>query len=317
MKTIKRYGRALILPVIIFCIAALFVWIAVSQAEPVDTYHIGWYLVRAADDEDGATFSAVYDLTGVGTTNGDYDSMSDDAFEIPPGFWSRPGNQSSPGTKWMFAICGKNYNNTDDTFSFDVVGWARSNGMQQKICEGDGVLGTQAVVTYPDGDDALGELCSLTGVTYTHATTTFVDTDDAGGFDGAVAGMLARITGTNITNGIVQVTTVTDANTIICSGATSTDNTTDATVQINPAFWADTINIDSITKWSGALSDPNTDSGYYRMAGNIAVLNSGNDQVALLIIDTMGMDYVQFVFYDCDAATGDESGDLRVYGRPF
>lgn len=305
MKTIKRYGKVLVLPLVIVILAVL-IWIAMVKAEPIDTYHTGWQLIRSSDDEDGSSFAAVYDLTGVGTTNGDWASKSSDAFRIPS-LNTRNGVGYAHGTKWLFAICGRNYNNVDDTFSFNVVGWSKTNGMLHNLCEGSGVLGTQAVVVYPEGGDALGETCSVTGVTYTHATKTFVDTADVGSFDGAVAGMLARITGTNITDAIVQVTTVTDANTIICSGATSTDNTTDATVEINPAFWADTITLDETTKWDASGSDPN----------HIAVLNSGDNEIAMLELDLRGIEYIQFVFYDCDAATGEEAGALKVYGRPY
>ena len=315
MKTIKRYGRTALAAAIVLAAAATAVWLAVlCQAEPVDTYHAGWQLVRSAADEDGSSFSAVYDLTGVGTTNGQYGDISTSAFRIPS-LNTRHSIGYSHGSKWMFAICGKNYNNTDDTFSFDVVGWSKTNGMMHVIANGDGILGTQAVVTYPESGDALGELVSETSVTYTHSSTKFTVTNEA--FENVAAGMLARVTGSNLTNAIVQVTTATDANNIVCSGVTSTNNNTDSTVQINPAFWADTINLDSITKWSGAVADPNTDNGYYQMDGNIGVLNSGNNNVALLVIDLMGLEYVQFVFYDCDGETGDEAGAIKVYGRPF
>ena len=320
MKAIKKYGRATVAGILLLAVVVGMVFLVYPvKAEPVDTYHSSWHLVRETADEDGASFAAVYDLTGVGTTNGHF--ADKDSSTVANGgpfhIVSRPIRMQtgqyaegiSAGGKWMFAICGKNYNNTDDTASFNVVGWSKTNGMLQNICEGSIVLGTQAVVVYPDGGDALGELINETGVTYTHATKTFTDTGDTGAFDGAAVGMLARVTGTNITDAIVQVTTVTDANIIICSGVTSTDNTTDATVQINPAFWADTITLDETTKWSGSC-DPNTNT-------QIAVWNSGDNEVALLVIDTTGLEWIQFVFYDCDAATGDEAGDITVFGRRY
>lgn len=314
MKTIKRYGRAMVAGVMVAVIAAFVIWVAIVKAEPTDSYHMGWSLVRSAAEQDGETFAAVYDLTGVGTTNGEFASKSGDAFRIPSRN-SRDGIGYAPGTnKWLFAICGKNYDDADDTFSFDMVGWAKGNGMMHVICEGSGVLGTQAVVIYPDGSDSLGELVDESSVTYTHATTKFTVTNEA--FENVAAGMLARVTGSNLTNAIVQVTTATDANNIVCSGVSSTDNNTDSTVQINPAFWADTISLDEVTKWSGAVADANTANGYYQMAGNIAVLNSGDNEVSLLEVDLMGLEYIQFVFYDANA-TGGEAGDLRVYGRPF
>ena len=307
-----------ILLIIVCTISYALTWaVRVARAEPIDTYHSGWNLVRETADEDGTTFAAVYDLTGVGTTNGNFASkdtstvLTGGAFHIPT-LAERQGVGYSRGSKWVFAICGKCYNDVDDTFSFNVVGWSKDNGMLHNICEGDGVLGTQAVVVYPDADDAHGALISETAVVYTHGTTTFTVTNE--GFDGAVVGMLARVTGTDLTNEIVQITTVTDVNIIICSGVTSADNNTDSTVQVNPAFWTDTINLDELTKWSAAgAADPNSNM----MANNVAILNSGDNEVALLVIDLAGLEYIQFVFYDCDAATGDEAGDLTVYGRPY
>jgi len=309
----RNYGKVIVpfLAVILLTFILSLV-LRVSNAEPIDQYQTGWSVVRDAADEDGATFAAVYDLTGVGTTNGQYSDISSDAFRLPT--YGSAGFQTTKGNEWVFTICGKNYNNTDDTFSFNLVGWAKDNGMLQVICEGNGVLGTQAVVEYPEGTDALGELVDEEDVAYTHSSTTLTVTNEA--FENVVAGMLARVTGSNLTNEIVQVTTATDSNNIVCSGITSTDDNTDSTVQINPAFWADTITLDETTKWSGAVPDANTVNGYSQRESKIAVYNSGDNEVAQLVVDLTGLEYIQFIFYDCDAATGEEAGDIRVYGRP-
>jgi hypothetical protein len=313
MKTIKKYGKVITVLMIVIVAAAVMIWATFSGAEPIDRYSAGWQLIRETASEDGASFSAVYDLTGVGSTAGNFASKDSSTVVNGGPYYIRStsgatfSDYRAAGQRWMFAFCGENFNNVDDTFSFNLVGWAKDNGMLQNICEGSCTLGTQAVVIYPDGGDALGATCSVTGVTYTHATTTFVDTGDTGSFDGAAVGMLARVTGTNITDGIVQVTTVTDANTIVCSGVTSTDNSTDATVQINPAFWADTITLDEVTKWGGSGMDPNT----------VYVINSGDNEVANLVVDLAGISWVQFVVYDADAATGDEAGNVTVYGRKY
>jgi len=303
----NRIGRITIAGIFALGIAIL----AVTQvprlfAEPLDIHHTSWKLVRETADEDGASFAAVYNLT----TSGNFASKDSATvanggpFRIP----TRPGELGtegwSPGTRWMFAICGKNYNNVDDTFSFNIVGWGKTNGMLQNIAEGDGVLGTQAVVVYPDGGDALGELVSETSVVYTHASTKFTVTNAA--FDGVVAGMQAYVTGTNITSGYYQVTAATDANNIECSGITASNNNTDSTVQINPSFWADTINIDETTKW------PRDGD-----ANNVTVYNSGDNEVAFIVIETTGLDWIQFVVYAADAATNEEAGGITVYGRPF
>jgi len=318
MKT--RYGKTLVAISILLLlgITAFLCTIPLVRAAPIDTYHSGWHLVRSSADEDAATFAAEYDLTGVTSgISGRFEDMNSSAFRIPSrSAYDGPG--TSPGTKWVFAICGKLYDDVGGTFSFDLVGWSKTNGFLHIICEGNGDLGTQAVVSYPDGDDALGELISETGVTYTHATKTFTDTSDTGAFDGAAVGMMARVTSDGgFTNAIVPITTFTNSKIFICSGLTSAANKTNATVQINPAFWADTITLDETTKWSGAVADPNTIYGYNQMPGTIMVLNDSDNQIALLVVDLAGLEYIQFVLYDCDGATGEEAGDLRVYGRPF
>lgn len=300
----------------ILIIITLFV-VAPVFALPRDTYHSSWELIRETADEDGATFAAVYDLTGVGTTNGNFASK-DSSTVVNGGPYNIKAYESGfnpdgwESNKWIFSICGKNYNNTDDTFSFNLVGWSKANGMLQNIAEGAGVLGTQAVVIYPDGGDALGELVSETSVVYTHAQKNFTVTNEA--FANVVVGMLARVTGTGYTNAISQVTTVTDSNNIICSGLSSSGNGTDSTVQINPAFWADTITLGETTKWTSTINGAVASSGN---KGTLEVINSGDNEVAGIVVDLKGIEWIQFVIYDADAATSEESGALTVYGRKY
>ena len=320
MKKILRTGRITVAVLLLLAmVTCLIIMVLPVNAASVDQYHSGWKLIREINDEDGTSFSAVYDLTGVGTTAGNFASKDSSTvanggpYQIHSYAGYDGGTEfQSSGDKWIFTFCGKNYNNVDDTFSFNLVGWSRINGMLQNIAEGSCTLGTQAVVIYPDGGDALGELVSETSVAYTHASTTFTVTN--GAFDGVVAGMLARVTGSNLTNAIVQVTTATDANNIVCSGVTSTDNNTDSTVQINPAFWADTITLDETTKWTSTIDGSTAGSGN---KGVIEVINSADNEVACLVVDLKGIEWIQFVIYDADAATGEEAGDITVYGRPY
>lgn len=185
------------------------------QAEPIDTYHTGWSAIKAPGAEDGASFGAVYDLDANG---GDFASMGSDAFRIAAR-GGGPGAPYSQGAAWMFAFCGTDAPN--ETFSFNLIGWARDNGMAQVLCEGDGVLGTQDVVIYPGG-----------------------------------------------------------------SAATN-------------AFWADTLNLDELTKWP--------EIGRYNYGGD--------NEVALLLVDMAGIEYIDFVFYD--AAGGAECSTIGVYGRRY
>jgi len=305
-----RKGRVLIAGLLLL---SLVVVLAVSPflsfAAPLDTYHQSWQLVRETANEDGASFAAVYDLTGgAGTSNfagKDSSSLATGGpFRIrPTGYNTFP---VSAGSKWQFVICGEARNGADDTFSFDVVGWASTNGMLQKIVEGDGVLGTQTVVTYPDdGATAIGGTVSMTGVTY----------DDAGGAEnnyfsktdvgaGVVAGMMAYCTGTNMTSGVYEVLVVTDDDNISI-GVTATGDNTDSTVDIAVAYWADTVTLDATTKWPKAQGD---------LAG-INIYNSAANQIALIEIQTAGIEWLQWIFYDADGATGEQAGNLTVYGR--
>ena len=301
----SRIGRTTLAAVMLalFCIAP-FVIYRMAGAAPLETYHSSWHLVRETAVQDHNSFAEVYDLT----TEGNFANKNSATVLNGGPFQIRsttvPGTEgSSPGAIWAFAICGKNYNNTDDTFSYDIVGWAKDNGMLQVIGEGAGALGTQAVVVYPDGGDAMGVEFSVTDANYTHATTTLSVTN--GGFDGGVVNTMIYVGSSNetkLTSGYYEITTFTDANTIVISGASSTDNITaaDVTVQNNPAFWADTITLDETTKWPG-----------------VSVVNSGDNEVAMILVDTTGLEWLQFVIYGADAATGEEAGDITVYGRRY
>lgn len=308
---IGKANLGAILLLILFLFVISIVSSHLSNAEPVDQVHSSWHLVRETADEDGATFAAVYDLT----LESNFANKDSSTVAAGGPFFIRPFNVGqgkeghSPGTKWMFAICGKNYdvagdNVVDNTFSFNIVGWSKTNGILQNIVEGNGILGTQAVIVYPDGGDAVGELISLTAVVYTHASEKYTVTNE--GFDGAAVGMMAYVTGTNLTDGYYAITTVTDTNNIVMSGMASSNNNTDSTVQINPAFWADTITIDETTKWPRD-GDSN----------NIFVYNSGDNELAFIVIETTGLEWIQFIIYDADAATGIQAGDMTVYGRRF
>lgn len=211
------------------CIAA-FLWIIGAftaplvleraLAVPIDQYHSGWHLIEAVASEDAADFATALPLA---TNKGDFANKTTEAFQIPS--WGSYGGHEgySPGTQWMFAFCGTDA--ADETFSFTMVGWAKTNGMAQIICEGNGVLGTQDIVIYPGG---------------------------------------ASVTG----------------------------------------FWADTISLDETTKW------PKQRSG--NLAGT-AIYNSGDNEVALLVVDLAGIEWIDFVTYD--VAGSAEASTLGVYGR--
>ena len=226
---------AILVVVVVMIFNAVDIPIRRAAAVPLDRYNTGWIRIEDSAAEDAGDFATTIDLDG---DEGVWSAKTAEAYEIP----AYASNRALPyemamdvtaGTKWMFAFFGTDA--ADETFSFNLVGWAATNGFAQVICEGNGILGTQDVVTEPNGD--------------------------------------------SITNG----------------------------------FWADTIEIDEVTKWSGAVADPNTASGYYQMAGQIAVLNSGDNEVALLIVDLAGLGWIDFVTYD--AGGGGEATSIGVYGR--
>ena len=223
MKDFIKTNWIVIAIVCFFLTGSFYAMLKTTQAEPLDTYHSSWHIIRADATEDAADFATALPLA---TSEGNFANKPSGAFRIvPTGGWDF-GEGYSPGSKWMFAFCGDHEDG--DTFSFNLIGWARLNGMAQVICEGNGTLGAQDVVIQPDG------------------------TADANG------------------------------------------------------FWADTIALDEETKWPGtSIGDTN----------GVHVSNSGDNQVAVLIIETTGLEWIQFIVYD--AAGGAECATVAVYGRRY
>ncbi len=222
----RRHGKTIVASVAVLVgIIVGVMLINYAKAEPTDTYHSSWHVVRAAAAEDGATFAAVYDLAA-----GEGDFASKDTSTVAAGGpfkiishsanIAHRGEGYSPGGAWMFTIGGVGLEN--DVFSFNLVGWAKTNGMAQIICEGNGVLGTQDIVIYPGGSA--------------------------------------------VTDGL----------------------------------WADTITLDETTKWP-----------------SVAVYNSSDDEVANMVVDTTGLEWVQFVVYDALGAQAGEANSVAVYGRRY
>ena len=222
----SKYGKVIVAGVSLLVIIVTTMFISVmtdhsirtARAEPVDTYHTRWQLVKTVAAEDGADFAATLDLAG---GEGGFANKTSGAFQIRSrsAISSRSEGYSFGGA-WIFSFCGVGVEN--DTFSFNLVGWAKTNGMAQVIAEGDGVLGTQDVVIYP-------------------------------------------------------------------SGAAVTDG-----------FWVDTINLDETTKWP-----------------SVAVYNSGDDEVALLVVDMTGLEWVDFITYDALSSQAGEANSVGVYGRGY
>ncbi len=222
---VKKYGKTIVASVAVLVgIIVGVMLVNYVTAEPVDTYHSSWHVIREAAAEDGANFAAVIALA---TNGGDF--ASKDTSTVANGGPYRIASRStissrsegySAGGAWMFAIGG--VGQADDTFSFNLVGWGKTNGMAQIICEGNGILGTQDIVIYPRGSA--------------------------------------------VTDGL----------------------------------WADTITLDETTKWP-----------------SIAVYNSGDNEVATIVVDTTGLEWIQFVVYDSLGAQAGEANSTAVYGRRY
>lgn len=314
----------MVIPMVLSAVVVgVFLLASALQAEPIDQYHSSWHLIRESADEDGATFAAVYDLTGVDQTIAGNFASKDSSTVVNGGPFrivsvdagNGPHEGYSAGNRWMFAICAKNFgvgadNTIDNTLSFNLVGWSKTNGMLQVIAEGDCVVGTQAVIIYPDGGDAVGETISMTAVTYTHGTETFSKT---GIGIGVAAGDIIYVTGTNLTTGYYAVTSRTD-DTVVATGMSSSNNNTDSTLDTNSAFWVDTINLDETTKWTSFIDGSTSSTGN---KGILEVINSGDNEVAAIVVDLTGIEWIQFVVYDADATTGVEAGAVSVYGRRY
>ncbi len=218
MRTFKNVGKAALAVMLLTAIViSMAVLVRIVKAAPVDTYHSRWERIKDSATEDGANFATTIDLA---SNEGVWASKTSEAYHIKTTSMGQ-GYGASIGGAWVFAFYGTTTN--DDTFSFTLVGWAQENGMAQIICEGDGILGTQDVVTEPNGDA--------------------------------------------ITNGL----------------------------------WADTINLDETTKWP-----------------SVAVYNSGDNQVAIIVVDLTGLEWIDFVTYGVDGGTsGGEADTLGVYGRRY
>ena len=143
----KNYGKTIVATILIVACVFALTMVYISEAEPLDTYHGEWARVKDSAVEDGTNFAATIALA---TNGGDFADMTAGAYHITSRRYTMQPETASPGGAWMFAFYGTTTN--DDTFSFNLVGWSKTNGMVQVICEGDGVLGTMDVQIEPNGD---------------------------------------------------------------------------------------------------------------------------------------------------------------------
>lgn len=150
MKTLKELSLLLLIIGVCALLLLCLKYVMPAEAVPLDTYHSSWHLIRDTAAEDGATFAAGLDLAGA---EGDFGNKPSGAFHIRVDSSGGGYEGYSPGGAWMFAFAGTDTIN--DTFSYTMVTWAKTNGMAQVAGHGDGILGSQDVVLYPhDGSTA-------------------------------------------------------------------------------------------------------------------------------------------------------------------
>lgn len=65
-------------------------------------------------------------------------------------------------------------------------------------------------------------------------------------------------------------------------------------------FWCDYINVDDTTLWPGG----------------VGVFSNANNEIGMIAFDPVGLEWVQFFFYDADGS-GTEMTNISVYGRPY
>ena len=158
-----------IMLVLCLCFTALLNWPRPAKAEPLDTYHSGWHLIRDTADEDAADFLTALPLT---TSEGDFANKPTGAFRI---LSKRAGSRNqgfSAGGAWQIVFSGSTTDGDDDseTFSYTLVGWAKLNGMAQVICEGAGAIGLQDVVLYPDDSASAASIWWADTLTISNST---------------------------------------------------------------------------------------------------------------------------------------------------
>ncbi len=69
---------------------------------------------------------------------------------------------------------------------------------------------------------------------------------------------------------------------------------------VTDGLWADTITLVETTKWP-----------------SVTVINSGDNEVACVVVDMTGLEWVQFVVYDSLGSNAGEANSTSVYGRRY
>lgn len=132
--------------IVFLCAVSLILLGYPSTAQIPKTLVSSWDLVRSEGNEDGATSSACLDLT----TAGDWANHSATAYVLGYNSESRVNSNETEKVRCVLTFCGgADSSPADETFSYVIYGYAWGNGPAELIAEGDGVIGTQAVVKYP------------------------------------------------------------------------------------------------------------------------------------------------------------------------
>jgi len=111
----------------------------------LETPEVRYQELRAAANEDGGDLEACIDLDGNG---GAFSNMASGAVDI----FSGKGRTNANAVELIFA----GGDAANDSFSFMVMAW-RHGGPATVVCYGTATLGSQDVVTYPDGSSGTGK----------------------------------------------------------------------------------------------------------------------------------------------------------------
>lgn len=112
------------------------------------TFHDSCRVLRAEASEDTAITL---------TTAGAFASKPSSAIELPVS-----GGNTGPDNSIEIIVCGGDAAN--DTFSWRLYAWRKDNGPARLVAYGTGILGTQQVVTYPQGGTATNKFWADTFV---------------------------------------------------------------------------------------------------------------------------------------------------------
>ena len=161
-----KQHKATILSVL-FClvVGALLSLTMTYGFEADDVLHVEYLTMRASAVEDTAI-----DLT----TAGNFANMPAGAIQLR----ARPDGEGHGGNALELIFAGGATAN--ETFTYKIYAWRRTNGVARMVATGTGTLGTQAVILFPSGTSGTSRLWADTLTVTKRWLTNVASTDIAG-----------------------------------------------------------------------------------------------------------------------------------------